>query len=145
MPVWDDSDGPMKPCSTQTQTHLRVSSLARVHAISFLEGVSQLHCVGVFIGKVVRFAYVPFPFFYWEAAGSQRRPYPSSLLWPDSEPAHKNRSLSLKNKGGNSIDIPGSITIQMNLRRDTFHGLKTLSPFIFKSVFSDAKKFIIRH
>lgn len=62
MSIRDNSDRPTKLRSTQTQAHLRVSSLACVHAISFPEGVSQLHCVGVFIGKVVRFAYVPFPF-----------------------------------------------------------------------------------
>lgn len=62
MSVWDNSDPPTKPCSTQTLAQLAVSSLAGAPAISLPEGVPQLHCVGVCIGKVARFAYVPLPF-----------------------------------------------------------------------------------
>lgn len=136
--IWDNRRQSTKLRSSQA--HLLVSSFVCVCALSFPGGVSRLHCVGVFIGKVCAFCICSFCIFHWEAAGSQRLPYPSSLLWPDSEPGHKNRSLSLKNKGGNSIDIPGSITIQMNLRRDTFHGLKTLSLFIFNSGLFRCKK-----
>lgn len=52
----------MKLCHTETHAHLSISSLACGHGISFPEWVSQIHCVGVFIRKVVHFAYVPFPF-----------------------------------------------------------------------------------